>query len=67
MINLAEHLNEAKTSFHAPIHMTFFQCYGSGSVSGSFLDPDPYSEYESGSTHVNTVPIGKIELKRLKI
>ena len=35
-----------------------------GSVFRSFLDPEPYSEYRSGSTHVN---IGLNERKRCEI
>ena len=35
-----------------------------GSAFRSFLDPDPYSEYGSGSTHAN---MGKNGGKRLKI
>ena len=29
------------------------QCCGSGYVFRSFMDPDPYSEYGSGFTHLN--------------
>ena len=38
--------------------MMMLTCVGSRFVFRSFLDPDPYSEYGSGSTHAN---IGKIE------